>query len=60
MSEEFDVFEVEEKPAKPAPKPKPEVKDDEAKLPENLTPERLAEIRRDIRRMWNPEPEETR
>ena len=58
MSEEYDVFEVGEKPAKPAPKPKAEAKDESQ--PENMTPEDFAALRRDIRRMWSPEPEETR
>ena len=48
--------ELEEKPA-----PKAKAKDDdEPKRPENLTKEELEKVRRDIRRMWHPEPEETR
>ena len=52
---------------KPAEKPEPKAKADEVKAdddepirPENLTKEELAAVRRDIRRMWHPEPEETR
>lgn len=57
MSEECGVFEVEPKPA-PKPEVKAEPKDEDQ--PANMTPEAFAALRRDIRRMWNPEPEETR
>lgn len=53
----------EEKPApKPAPKPEPEAKaEPEPEAPPNdLTPEEFEKVRRDVHRMWNPEPEETR
>ena len=59
MSDEYDVFAVEEKPA-PKPKAKAEPVAEDPIRPANLTEEQLAAVRRDIRRMWHPEPEETR
>ena len=62
MGTEYDVFDVE-----PKPEPKPAAKAKAAPAPEpaeenrnGLTPEEFAAVRRDIRRMWSPEPEETR
>lgn len=57
MSEDYDVFEVE---AKPAPKAKAKAEPKDESQPENMTPEEFAALRRDVRRMWSPEPEETR
>ena len=56
----YDVFDVEPKPdekpkAKAAPAPEPAEENRNG-----LTPEEFAAVRRDIRRMWSPEPEETR
>lgn len=57
MSEDYDVFEVE---AKPEPKAKAKAEPKDESQPENMTPEEFAALRRDVRRMWSPEPEETR
>lgn len=59
MDEDYDVFEPAPKPApKAKPEPKPEPRDESQ--PANMTPEAFAELRKDLFRMWNPEPEETR
>lgn len=65
MSDGYDVFEK-PKPApkakvQPKPEPEPEVKDEaEEAPPEGMTREEVEKLRRDIFRMWHPEPEETR
>jgi hypothetical protein len=62
MSDEYDVFAVEKKPApkvQPKPAPEPEPAPEEAP-PNGLTKEEFEKVRRDIFRMWNPEPEEIR
>jgi hypothetical protein len=54
MGTDYDVFE-------PEPKPATKAKAEPGDVPPNgLTPEEFAAVRRDIRRMWRPEPEETR
>lgn len=55
MGDEFKTAEPEAPTTKAA---KAEPKDEDQ--PANMTPEAFAALRRDIRRMWNPEPEETR
>lgn len=57
MSEEYDVFEVE---PKPADKPKAKAEPRDESQPANMSKEEFAELREAMFRMWNPEPEETR
>jgi hypothetical protein len=60
-TDSHDVFEPEPKPAaKTEVKAEPKPKADDAVRPANLTEAELAGLRKDIRRMWSPEPEETR
>lgn len=56
MTDDYDVFEPAEKPA-PQVKAEPKPENDK---PVNMTEEEFAAVRRDVRRMWTPEPEETR
>jgi hypothetical protein len=62
----FDEIESDQEKAelvieKPAPKAKAAEEAPPAEVPPNgLTREEFEKVRRDIFRMWNPEPEETR